>query len=230
MNELFLSSSLSGLVLSLLCYEIGVGLKKKFKNGIFNPLLISIILVSLFLIVFNIDYEVYNNSAKYLTYLLTPATVCLAVPLYEEIEVLKKHPFAILISILSGVLTSLFGVFLLSILFSLSHTEYVTMLPKSITTAIGMPLSLEYGGYTSLTVVSIIITGVLGNISAPFVLKVFGIKSAVAKGVAIGTSSHAIGTTKALEMGGLEGAVSSLSLVTAGIMTIAFMPLFTNLI
>lgn len=230
MNELFLSSSLSGLVLSLLSYEIGVGLKKKFKKGIFNPLLISIILVSLFLIVFNIDYEVYNNSAKYLTYLLTPATVCLAVPLYEELNVLKKHPFAILISILSGVLTSLFGVFLLSKIFSLSHTEYVTMLPKSITTAIGMPLSLEYGGYTSLTVVSIIITGVLGNISAPFVLKVFGIKSGVARGVAIGTSSHAIGTTKALEMGGLEGAVSSLSLVTAGIMTIVLMPLFSNLI
>lgn len=230
MNELFLSSSLSGLVLSLLCYEIGVGLKKKFKNGILNPLLISIILVSAFLILFNIDYEVYNNSAKYLSYLLTPATVCLAVPLYEELNVLKNHPFAILISILSGVLTSLFGVFLLSKFFSLSHTEYVTMLPKSITTAIGMPLSLEYGGYTSLTVVSIIITGVLGNISAPFVLKVFRIKSAVAKGVAIGTSSHAIGTTKALEMGGLEGAVSSLSLVTAGIMTIAFMPLFSKLI
>ncbi len=229
MNEFFLSSSLSGLVLSLLSYEIGVGLKKKFKKCIFNPLLISIILVSVFLIVFNIDYEVYNKSAKYLTYLLTPATVCLAVPLYEEIEVLKKHPFAILVSIFAGVLTSLSGVFLLSKVFSLSHTEYVTMLPKSITTAIGMPLSLEYGGYTSLTVVSIIITGVLGNISAPFVLKVFGIKRAVAKGVAIGTSSHAIGTTKALEMGSLEGAVSSLSLVTAGIMTIVLMPIFSNL-
>lgn len=230
MNELFLSSSLSGLVLSLLSYEIGVGLKKKFKKDIFNPLLISIILVSVFLILFNIDYEVYNNSAKYLTYLLTPATVCLAVPLYEEIEVLKKDPFAILVSIFAGVLTSLSGVFLLSKVFSLSHAEYVTMLPKSITTAIGMPLSLEYGGYTSLTVVSIIITGVLGNISAPFVLKVFGIKSALGKGVAIGTSSHAIGTTKALEMGSLEGAVSSLSLVTAGIMTIVLMPIFSNLI
>ena len=230
MTELFISSSLSGLVLSLLAYEIGVGLKKKLKKGIFNPLLVSIVLVSLFLLLFNIDYEVYNESAKYLTYLLTPATVCLAVPLYEEIEVLRRHPLAIIISILSGVLTSFFGVFLLSKLFHLNHVEYVTMLPKSITTAIGMPLSLEYGGYTSLTVVSIIITGVLGNISSPLVLKLFAIKSRVARGVAIGTSSHAIGTSKALEMGPLEGAVSSLSLVAAGIMTIVLMPLFSNLI
>ena len=230
MTELFISSSLSGLVLSLLAYEIGVGLKKKLKKGIFNPLLVSIVLVSLFLLLFNIDYEVYNESAKYLTYLLTPATVCLAVPLYEEIEVLRRHPLAIIISILSGVLTSFFGVFLLSKLFHFNHVEYVTMLPKSITTAIGMPLSLEYGGYTSHTVVSIIITGVLGNISSPLVLKLFAIKSRVARGVAIGTSSHAIGTSKALEMGPLEGAVSSLSLVAAGIMTIVLMPLFSNLI
>lgn len=230
MNELFLSSSLSGLVLSLLAYEAGTLLKKKFKNGIFNPLLISIVLVSLFLIVFDIDYEAYNSSARYLTFLLTPATVCLAVPLYEEMNALKSHPVAILVGILSGVLTSLCGVFLLSKLFNLNHTEYVTLLPKSITTAIGMPLSLEYGGYTSITVISIIITGVLGNISSPILIKLFRIKSSVARGVAIGTSSHAIGTTKALEMGNVEGALSSLSLVSAGIMTIVLMPFFLNLV
>ncbi len=230
MNELFLSSSLSGLVLSLLAYEAGCALKNKFKVGFFNPLLISIVIVSLFLVLFDIDYEVYNQSAKYLSFLLTPATVSLAVPLYEEMKVLRKNPVAIIAGILSGVLTGLCGVFLLSSLFGLNHSEYVTLLPKSITTAIGMPLSLEYGGYTSITVISIIITGVLGNVSAPLLIKLFGIKSSIARGVAIGTSSHAIGTTKALEMGRTEGAISSLSLVSAGIMTIVLMPFFVNLI
>ena len=230
MNELFSASVFSGVLLSLGAFEIGLFLKRKLKKEIFNPLLISVVLVILFLTVFRIDYESYEKSSKILTLLLTPATVSLAVPLYEEFRILKKNPVAILLGILSGVLASLGGILLLSLVFSLSHSEYVTLLPKSVTTAIGMPLSSEDGGYSSITVAAIIITGIFGNMTAELVMKVFRIKSPVAKGVAIGTASHAIGTAKAVEMGSVEGAVSSLSLVISGLVTIIVFGLFCSFI
>ena len=230
MNELFSASVFSGVLLSLGAFEIGLFLKRKLKKEIFNPLLISVILVILFLTVFRIDYESYEKSSRILTLLLTPATVSLAVPLYEEFRILKKNPVAILLGILSGVLASLGGILLLSLVFSLSHSEYVTLLPKSVTTAIGMPLSSEYGGYSSITVAAIIITGIFGNMTAELVMRVFRIKSPVAKGVAIGTASHAIGTAKAVEMGSVEGAVSSLSLVISGLVTIIVFGLFSTFI
>ncbi len=226
MKDLFASSLFFGFVLSLGAYEVGLLLKRKFKFALFNPLLISVVLVILFLMLFDIDYEVYNESANVLTWLLTPATVALAVPLYEELKVLKDHPVAIIIGILSGVVTSLGGIYLLSLLFGLSHTEYVTLLPKSVTTAIGMPLSSEYGGYPSITVAAIIITGIFGNITAEAVLKLFHVKTSIAKGVAIGTASHAIGTTKANQIGSVEGAVSSLALVVSGLVTIVLFGFF----
>ncbi len=226
MKDLFASSLFFGFVLSLGAYEVGLLLKRKFKFALFNPLLISVVLVILFLSLFDIDYEVYNEGANVLTWLLTPATVALAVPLYEELRVLKDHPVAIILGILSGVVTSLGGIYLLSLLFGLSHTEYVTLLPKSVTTAIGMPLSSEYGGYPSITVAAIIITGIFGNITAEAVLKLFHVKTSIAKGVAIGTASHAIGTTKANQMGSIEGAVSSLALVVSGLVTIVLFGFF----
>ncbi len=226
MKDLFASSLFFGFVLSLGAYEVGLLLKRKFKFALFNPLLISVVLVILFLTLFDIDYEVYNEGANVLTWLLTPATVALAVPLYEELRVLKDHPVAIILGILSGVVTSLGGIYLLSLLFGLSHTEYVTLLPKSVTTAIGMPLSSEYGGYPSITVAAIIITGIFGNITAEAVLKLFHVKASIAKGVAIGTASHAIGTTKANQMGSVEGAVSSLALVVSGLVTIVLFGFF----
>lgn len=227
MNELFLSSSFFGVVISLLAYFAGVAIKKRFRHSIFNPLLLAILLVIGFLLLFRIDYSTYYESAEVLSWLLTPATVSLAVPLYEEIKTLKKHPVAITLGILSGVITSLLGVYILSLLFGLDHAEYVTLLPKSITTAVGMLLSKEYGGYVSLTVISIIITGVFGNVIAEGAVRLFRIKSCVARGVAVGTSSHAIGTTKALEMGRLEGAISSLSLVVAALLTLIGMSVFS---
>lgn len=230
MNELFLSSSFFGLFLSLAAYEAGLLLKRKFRLSIFNPLLISIIIVIAVLLLFRIDYSTYYESAGILSYLLTPATVSLAVPLYEEIKTLCRHPLAITLGIFSGVLTSLVSVCFLSLLFNLNHTEYVTFLPKSITTAVGMPLSEEYGGYASITVISIIVTGVFGNVTALGLCRLFRIKTRIARAVAIGTSSHAIGTTKALEMGTLEGAVSSLSLVLSALMTILLMAFFSPFI
>ena len=182
-----------------------------------------------FLLIFRIDYETYDASARYMSYLLTPATVCLAIPLYQQIHLLKENRKAIFLGIFSGVLTSLVSILGLSALFGLSHEQYVTMLPKSITTAIGMGVSEELGGNVAITTAVIIVTGVLGNICAESVCRIFRITHPVAKGIAIGTSAHAIGTAKAMEMGEIEGAMSSLSIVIAGICTMVGAGFFAGL-
>lgn len=177
-----------------------------------------------------IDYDSYYEGAKYLSYLLTPATVCLAVPLYEQLELLKKHKSAIVAGIISGVIASMGSVLLFAVIFHLNHEEYVTLLPKSITTAIGMGVSEELGGIVTITVAVIIITGVLGNMIAEVVCRVFHIEEPVAKGLALGTSAHAIGTARAMEMGEVEGAMSSLAIAVAGLLTVAAATVFANFI
>ena len=217
-----------GVAISLAAYGIGCWLHKKFRLAIFNPLLVSVILVILFLKLTGVSYDLYYEGAKYISYLLTPATVCLAVPLYEQITLLKKHFKAILGGILSGVLTSLVSILAMSAVFGLSHEEYVTLLPKSITTAIGMGVSEELGGIVTITVAVIVITGVLGNMIGEAVFRLFRIEEPVAKGIAIGSAAHAIGTAKAMELGEVEGAMSSLSIAVAGLLTVIGASLFAG--
>ena len=230
MDQVIFNSAASGIVLSLLAFEIGTWIRKKWKLAILNPLLISILIVIGFLVCFRIDYESYNSSAKYISYFLTPATVSLAIPLYQQIELLKKHAAAICIGILSGVLTSLVSVLVLAVLFRLTHEEYVTLLPKSITTAIGMGVSEELGGYAVITTAVIIITGVFGNMAAETLCRVFRIRHSISRGLAIGTASHAVGTAKAMEMGKIEGAMSSLAIVVSGLCTVAGAVAFASLL
>ena len=220
MNEIMGNSLFFGVMISVAAYEIGVLLKKKFKFAIFNPLLIAIAVIIVILAITGVEYDTYNDGAKYLSYLLTPATVCLAVPLYEQLEILKKNLKAILAGILAGALTSVTSVLILAIPFGLSHEEYVTLLPKSITTAIGMGVSEELGGIVTITVAVIIITGVLGNMFAEVVCRIFRIEEPIAKGIGIGSASHAIGTAKAMELGDIEGAMSSLSIAVSGLITV----------
>lgn len=229
MSAFFEESVYFGVLVSLCAYGLGVLLKKKTKLGCMNPLLISIIVTILIVLTFHIDYDTYYEGAKYISYLLTPATVCLAIPLYEKFEQLKKNKTAILIGITSGVLTSLVTILILSVLFHFDHQEYVTFLPKSITTAIGMGVSEELGGFVSITVTVIILTGVLGNVLAEVLFRLFRIQEPIARGVALGTASHAIGTAKAMEFGETEGAMSSLSIVVAGILTVVGSGLFAQL-
>lgn len=229
MNDFFSTSIYAGVVISLLAYMLGLYLKKKFSLAILNPLLISVVVTILVLVAGKVDYDIYYEGAKYLSWFLTPATVCLAIPLYEQFTLLKKNVKAVMIGITTGVLTSLLTVLFLSFLMGLSHKEYVTLLPKSITTAIGMGVSEELGGYVTITVAVIVITGVLGNILAEPVCKLFHITNPIAKGVAIGSSSHAIGTAKAMEMGEIEGAMSSLSIAVAGILTVIGATVFSNI-
>ncbi len=250
MREVLVHSVFFGAAVSRVGDEVGLLLKRKFKMAIFNPLLIAILCVMAILTVGDISYDDYNQGAilcvmailtvgdisyddynqgaQYLSYLLTPATVCLAVPLYQQLNLLKKNLKAVAAGILSGVLTSILSVLGLSYLFGLSHDMYVTLLPKSITTAIGMGVSEELGGIVTITVAVIIITGVLGNIIADVVYRVFRIKEPVAKGLSLGTASHAIGTAKAMEMGPVEGAMSSLAIAVAGLLTVIFASVFAG--
>ena len=227
MLEFLKNSAFFGVLISVLSYGIGMLLKKKWKLAIFNPLLISIALTIAALICLHINYDTYNEGAKYLSYLLTPATVCLAIPLYEQLELLKHNWKAIVLGILSGVLASLGSILGMAVLFGMSHEEYVTFLPKSITTAIGMGVSEKLGGFVPISVAAIIITGVLGNIFAELIFRIFRIREPIARGIALGTASHAIGTAKAMELGEVEGAMSSLSIVVAGLVTVGGASVFS---
>lgn len=229
MNQLIAQSTFFGACISLIAYAAAAMLKKKCSFALLNPLLISIMLVIAVLKLLHIDYANYYSSAKYLSYLLTPATVSLAIPLYQQLHLLRRNLKAILLGVASGVLASLLCIFLSAQLFHLGHAFYVTLLPKSVTTAIGMPLAEQLGGYPAVASGVIIITGVLGNIFAEGFLRLLGITQKLARGIAIGTSSHAIGTARAVEMGETEGAMSSLSIVVAGLMTVVGASIFAQL-
>ena len=228
MDELFAGSMFAGVVLSVAAYGVGLAVYRRLRFFIFNPLLIAIVLSIAVLLLFDVDYKAYDNSAKYLNFLLTPATVCLAIPLYEQFKLLKRNFTAIMVGIASGVVTGLTTIFLMALLFGLGHYEYVTLLPNS--TAIGIALSEELAGCISITVASIVITGLFGNIAGERMCRYFGVEHPVAKGVAIGTSAHVMGTAKAMEMGEIEGAMSSLSIVVAGCMTVVGAILFSSFI
>ena len=213
--EMLQNSVSFGVLISLGSYAMGMLLKRKTNWTFMNPLLVSIVLCIIVITLTGTSYKDYNAGASWLSYLLTPATVCLAVPLYQQMELLKKNYRAIISGITAGVLSSLTSILLLALLFGWDHASYATFLPKSITTAIGMGVSEELGGIVPITVVAIIITGV---------------KEPIAKGIALGSASHAIGTARAMEMGTIEGATSGLSIVVCGILTVVGASLFAMII
>lgn len=225
MGEFLSGLSLFPLVLTLGSYQIGLWCQKKTRSALCNPLLIASVLSIGVLLLFNIDPKVYQAGTAGISWLLTPATVCLAVPLYEQLKVLKSHLAAILTGIAAGVFTSLLSVFLLCRVFSLDSVITLSMLPKSITTAIGLALTESGGGIPALTSAAIIITGILGNLTGSFLCKLLKITDPIAQGVGFGTAAHVIGTSRASEIDPLAGAVSSLSLAVAGILTALVFPL-----
>jgi len=228
MLEILSGSSYFGFFISLFCFFTGVFIQKKTGLRIMNPLMLSIIMVIAILQLSGIDYKAYNQGAQIISYFLTPATICLAIPLYKQLRLLKDNALAILVSIVSGTVTSIGSIFLMSKLFGMDHTFYASLLPKSITTAIGMGISEELGGIVTITVAVIIITGILGNVISDLVFKLFGISNPIAKGLALGTSAHAIGTARAMELGEIEGAMSGLSIAVAGIVTVILAPMAAN--
>ena len=224
--EFLSTSTYFAVLLTLGSYFVGCAIQKKCKFC--NPFLFAIVVIIVTLILLNMDYETYYSATEVINFMLTPATVCLAVPLYQQLQALKSNWKAILAGILSGVLANMVAMLGFSVLFGFSHTEYVTLLPKSITTAIGMGVAEQLGGYPAIAAAVIIITGILGNAIGETVLRAFRITDPIAKGVALGTSAHAIGTVKAIEMGETEGAMSSLSIAVAGIMTVIFATVYAN--
>lgn len=226
MNEILNESIYLSVMLTIGSYGIGMWLKKKTGWALMNPLLVALLLCIGFLYFTNTPYEKYANGVSAINYLLTPATICLAVPLYEQFEHLKRNPRAIIIGIASGVFSSAITILGLVLLFGMDYNAYITLLPKSITTPLGMSLSEEIGGNVPVTIMAIVITGITGNIIAEAFLKFIKVKEPIAKGIAIGSASHVIGTAKALEMGQTEGAMSSLAIVTSGIFTVLASSLF----
>ncbi len=229
MKEIFSSTAYAGAALTMVAYFTGVAIKNKLKKRIFNPILLAIIFICAFLAATGIDYDTYNAGAQYISWFLTPATVALAIPLYRQLERLKSNIVAILVGIFSGVVASGVGIFALALVFNLDHTQYVTLLPKSITSAIGMGVSRELGGIPAITVPVIILTGIYGNIIAEAVLKFAKVTDPIAKGLAIGTAAHGTGTTKAIEIGEVEGAMSGLSIAVAGLITVVAVQFFALL-
>ena len=229
MKEIFENTMFCGVLLTLVAYGIGLFLKQKLKVAVFNPLLIAIIISIAFVVAFKIDLKIYADSTKIISYLLTPVTVCLAVPLYEQLEKLKSNWKAIIGGIAAGTFTSMSMMLAGCVVFNLGHTHYASMLPKSITTPIGIALSNQYGGIAGVTVGAIVVTGIAGNVLAESVLRALHITEPVAKGIAIGTSSHALGTTKAIQMGEVEGAMSGLSIAVAGLLTVVLASFYAML-
>lgn len=227
MAEFLENISLFPLVLTFGAYQIGLWCQKKWRTPICNPILIGSVLVIAVLLLTGFPTDSYKVAMDGISWLLTPATVCLALPLYCHLHLLKKNIPAILIGITAGTVTSLLFIFLMCRLFMLDSTLTISLLPKSVTTAMGMVLAEESGGIGSLSAAAIIVTGVLGSLLGSLLCKLLRIRHPIAQGVAFGTAAHVVGTSRANELGSLQGAVSSLSLAVAGVLTAVLFPLVT---
>ncbi len=238
LNEFASSLPFFGIFLTSIVYLAALKLQQKTKSVLLNPLIVSGAVIIIFLLITEIDYRIFINGkplgngsydgtgAAFFQVMLTPTTVCLAIPLYEKIAYLKKYPLAIIGGILSGALTSVACVLAIGLIFGLTQEQYITLLPKSITTAIGVSMSEELGGIVPVTAAVIALTGIMGNTSAAIVMKLFKIKHPVAVGLACGTSAHAIGTSRAREFGEIEEAMSGLSIAVCGLITVVLVSLF----
>ena len=225
-----LNTPIFGIVLTVLFFNVGVYFQKKTKNSLLNPLLLAIVGIILFLNITKIPYENYKLGADAINYFLGPITIVLAVPLYKQIDLLKKYALEIFVGISCGVLVSFVSVVVIGSLTN-SNIEIInSLIPKSITTPMGIALAGTINGIEAITVVSIILTGILGAIIAPTVFKLGKINHPIAKGIALGTSAHALGTSKALEMGEVEGAMSGLSIGISGLITVVIIPILINFI
>lgn len=225
MNEILQSSVYFGVAVSLFTYWIGYKLQQKWKYPILNPLLIAMILIIALLTTCHIDYETYQYGAKYITYFMTPATICLAVPLYRQIQKLKDNILAIFIGIFCGCIAHVLVIVGMGIALGIDNSLIVSLMPKSVTTPIALGVSGEIGGISAVTVVGVCFAGMFGAIAGPTILKLAHIKEPVAQGLAIGSASHAIGTSKAVELGEVQAAMSSLSIVVTGILTVILVPI-----
>lgn len=228
MNEL-ISNPMFGILITLIAYEAGLYLQRRTGLAILNPLLISTVLIIIFLVMTGIDYDTYNLGGKILTFFITPATVALAVPLYRNFKLLVENIWPILLGILGGIIINFISIYFLVKYTDLDEQLFYSLVPKSVTTPIGIELSSQIGGMPQITIAAIIISGLTGVIAGPIIFKVFRINDKVARGIAYGTTSHALGTTKAIEEGEVEGSMSGLSIGIAGLLTAIIVPVMIKL-
>lgn len=229
MTELF-QIPLFPLVLTLFAYQLGLLFQRKVRSPICNPILVAVILILSFMAVTGLDNGTYQSGMGLLSWLMTPATICLAIPMYEQLQVLKRNLWAILTGIIAGAVGCLVFVPAFALLAGFDRELTISLLPKSVTSAIGVPLSELSGGIAAITTPAIIITGILASVLGSLLCRLFRLTDPIAQGVALGTSGHVIGTSKANELGPLTGAVSSLSLVVAGLLTSVIFPLVIRLL
>lgn len=228
--SIFTDNMFFGIFISLVAFEIGLFIYKKTKFPLFNPLLIATLIIITFLKIFHIDFNTYNKGGQFINMFLGPATVVLAVPLYKRLNLLKLNFFPIITGVLFGSLVSILSVICISLCFGLENNIMLSLIPKSVTTPIGIEITNNLGGISSITVLAIVLSGIIGSIVGPIIFKILKITNPIAKGVSLGTASHAVGTSKALEIGETEGAMSSLSIGLAGIITVFLAPLCYNII
>ncbi|MCI8406646.1 MAG: LrgB family protein [Oscillospiraceae bacterium] len=221
MDTLF-RSPLFGIMLSILAYGLGVLINRKTRCAAANPLLIAILLVIGVLVAFRIPLESYQRGGDFIALFLAPATASLAVSIYRQLPLLKKNLLPVLAGCGTGSLASMGSVWLLCRLFRLDEALTASLLPKSVTTPIAIEIASQYGGIPSITVAIVVLTGILGAAAAPALIRLFRIRNPVEAGLAIGTCSHAVGTSKALELGEAEGAMSSIAIGVSGLLTVLF--------
>ena len=219
MSEIF-SSPYFGVALSVAAFGIGVKLQQKLKTPVCNPLIIAIVLIAGVLLIFKIPYEAYNVGGEIINMFLAPATACLAVAIYTKIKILKQYWLPILVGCTVGSAASMLSVYGMCRLFGLDESLTISLIPKSVTTPIAVSIAEPAGGMVPITVVAVIGTGILGSIIAPLLIRVFKVTDPMAAGLAIGASSHAVGTSKAIELGEVEGAMSGLAIGVCGIITV----------
>ena len=219
MSELW-ASPYFGIALSILAFWAGEKLQKKLKSPFCNPMLIAILIIVIILLVFDIPYDSYNEGGAVINMFLAPATACLAVSIYTKLQLLKENAIPILVGCTAGSLSSMGSVYVLCKLFGLDEAMTASLLPKSITTPIAVEVCQTHGGIVPVTVIAVIFTGILGSILAPYLIKLFRVKNPITAGLAIGACSHAVGTSKAIEFGETEGAMSGLAIGVCGILTV----------
>ncbi|MDC7124628.1 MAG: LrgB family protein [Spirochaetales bacterium] len=229
MFEAIFNNPLFGITITIAAYTVSTALYQKTQFPLFSPILTASILIILFLLIFNINLDYYQKGGNFITLFLTPATVALAIPLYRQIHILKKHFLIIIISIIVGSCASIISVIALSKLLKLPDELTLSLLSKSVTTPIAVDITKTLGGQQSITVIAVVLTGITGAIIGPTILRILQINNPTAKGLAMGTGAHAIGTSKAFEFGETEGAISSLSIGLAGIITVILAPLLNQL-
>ena len=231
MSEIFQSCAYFGLLLAMGSFQLARAINKRAGKEVCNPLLFATLLCGAVLLGTGTEYDVfYDNGGNILEFFLTPATICLAIPLYKQFELLKKNAGAVLAGCAAGVAAHMAGCALMLVLFRMEAAEDISLLPKSITTAIGKGLSQELGGFPAITMATIMLTGLFGAVAAPALLRLFRVTEPVSQGLAIGTSSHAAGTSRAVEMGEVQGAASSLAIVVTGLLTVIAAPLMARLV